>query len=160
MRLVYRAFVSVLGAGAIAFAPMGPLRAAQVNQAPPLASISEVLKGESVENPNTAQYVAMRCAALLYVFVQAIPETDVQRSGQRESLSRRAMSFMLRAQGIQEKVAPKNADFKDGFVMGSVKRMEDLYIDQAVDARARTGHFSSDPIIAADAEICGSINPS
>jgi hypothetical protein len=32
-----------------------------------VANISEVLKGESVENPNTAQYVAMRCAAVLYV---------------------------------------------------------------------------------------------
>jgi hypothetical protein len=121
-----------------------------------MVSISEFLKGQSIEKPNTVQFVAMRCAALLYVFYQAVPETDVQR---RESLSQRAMAFMLRAQGIQERVAPKNADFKDGFVIGNVKKMEELYIDRAVEARARTGHFSSDPIISADGELCGSINP-
>jgi hypothetical protein len=76
----------------------------------------------------------------------------------KQGLSEKAVWFLARAQGIQEKVAPESAKVEDGFVVGNVRKMQELYVQRAVDARARTGSFSDDPIIRSDSEYCRAIS--
>jgi hypothetical protein len=114
--------------------------------------------GVRVASPHTVQFVSMRCAALYSTFVNAIPSSDVDRSELRRGLMEKVVWFIGRAQSVQQKVAPESAELgEDGFVLGNVKKMQDLYVQRAVNARASTGHFSNDPIIHSDAEYCRAI---
>jgi hypothetical protein len=123
----------------------------------PMVTLTQFLKGVQINSPHTVQFVSMRCAALYLTFVSAIPETDVSRDEIRKGLSAKAVWFMVRAQGVQEKVAPNSAEVKDGFVVGNIRKMQELYAQRAVDARAATGHFSSDPLLQSDTQTCAAI---
>ena len=110
-----------------------------------MQSISRFLEGEKTPGPTAAQFVSLRCGALLnmlaaYTKDNGLPEKAAQF---------RTLADVAVASAIKTSKPPS-----EEFILGQIKLMTEGYTQRWLKAKALTGNFSDDLVIQSDLPVC------
>ena len=121
-----------------------------LSAAPPEMQPIEKFVMENLESTNgsTEVYIGLRCSSLLRIMSVYTGENAMADMSKR--FSDASNTFLEIARESQN---PKN----EAFLIGQTKLMIEAYKARFLEAKARTGNFSDDPVIASDFKFCDSL---
>jgi hypothetical protein len=124
------------------------------SEAVPMITIERYMANNQM-NDSTLEFVSMRCAALFLVFSNAASSHDRNLA---TNLAKNSSDFFLKAEKLEERITgrPRPA-FGEGAVFQQIAMMGKVYTQLALEAKARTGSFSDDPVIKSDGIVCRSL---